>query len=142
MASPAPTSEPFDAPPSVRGGRVHPSRSWIAWVNQVVSALNVLVNYSSAVQQVVTTGFSLTVPNGQQILTLTPAATLATGSIIMPPAPINGAFVQVSTTNTVTALTLSGNTGQTLLNAPTTLTAGSSFSYYYNATNSTWYRLS
>ena len=154
MVSPAPTSEPFDdtgavdstfstvGTQRVQRNKVKPSRSWILWVNQVVQALNTVISYSQAAQATVVTGFSVTLINGQQILTLTPTSAIATGSIIMPPAPSNGAFVQVSTTNTVTALTVSGNAGQTLLNPPTTLLAGSSFSYYYNATASTWYRLS
>ncbi len=140
MVSPAPTSDSFDQDPK---GVIKPSRSWIQWVNQVVSALNGVVNYAAALQVTVVNGFSYQLQNGQQILTLMPASTIGSGSIIMPPNPVDGAFVQVSTTATITAFSVApSGGGQTVLNPPSTLVAGTGFSYYYKASNSTWYKLS
>jgi hypothetical protein len=87
------------------------------------------------------TGFSIVLTGSQQMVTLTPAGTLAAGTIKMAAQPIDGQVVQVSTTHTITALTVSANAGQTIQNAPTTLVAGTSFMYYYNAVETTWFRL-
>jgi hypothetical protein len=52
----------------------------------------------------------------------------------------DGQTLIVSSTQTVTALTVNGNTGQTVMNAPTTIAAGTAFKYKYNATTTKWYR--
>lgn len=88
--------------------------------------------------QVPLTGFSIT-PVASKTL-LNPAGTLATGTITMPASPDDGTVVGVSTTQTVTSLTVSANTGQSINNAVTTLTAGSTVSYIYRATDKTWYK--
>jgi hypothetical protein len=91
--------------------------------------------------EIPTNGFSLTIGTGVLTLLLDPAGTLATGTITLPPSPINGQEIRVSSSETVTALTVSPNTGQSIKNAPTTLTAGSGFGYIYQSDNTTWYRL-
>lgn len=96
---------------------------------------------TNADYQVPTTGFSITISAGKRSLTLDPAGTLATGTITMPAAPVDGQKVAVSTTQTITALTTSANAGQSIKNAPTTLAAGAGFQYQYRASNTTWYRL-
>lgn len=96
------------------------------------------------------TGFNITIPSTVDNLVLNPAGTLATGTIVMPATPIDGQRVVVSTSQIITALTVSPNAGQTLLNAPTTLqlwanTAGAisgyGFSYIYILSITTWVRL-
>lgn len=87
------------------------------------------------------TGFSLTIGAGIQALILNPAGTLATGTVIMPAAPVDGQVTSVSSTQIITALTVSPNTGQSIANAPTTLAAGAGFRYLYRAANTTWYRV-
>ncbi len=90
-------------------------------------------------RQVPTTGFSITIGAGVKTLVLVPAGTLATGTIIMPAAPIDGQIIVVSAEAAgVTALTVNANTGQTIGNAPTTLAAGQGFSYQYNLANTNW----
>jgi hypothetical protein len=84
--------------------------------------------------QIPTTGFSITIANGIDLLQLSPAGTLATGTIIMPSNPQNGQVIRVSTTQTITALTVSANAGQTIVLAPTTLTAGNGFAFVFNST--------
>jgi hypothetical protein len=91
--------------------------------------------------QTPTTGFNITIANNVSTLILTPAGTLATGTIKMPAAPFNGQIVNLVSTKTVTALTLSANTGQTINNAVTTIGATSPVSYIYDTGNAAWYRL-
>jgi hypothetical protein len=85
------------------------------------------------------TGFAITIANATTFLNLNPAGVLATGTINLPAAPIDGQIIEVATTQTITALTVSGN-GHTIKNAPTTLTGGAGFSYRYRLSDTTWYR--
>lgn len=85
------------------------------------------------------TGFNITHPGG--ILYLTPAGTLASGTIVMPASPLNNQQVQVYTTEEVTALTVSPNSGQMITGQPTTLLANTSFTMVYRSSDTTWYRL-
>src|SRR5262245_55460750 len=87
--------------------------------------------------QVPLTGFSIT-PIATKTL-LNPAGTLPPGTITMPATPFDGMEVKVSTTQTITSLTVSANTGQSINNAVTTLTAGGKVSYTYRAADKTWY---
>ena len=87
------------------------------------------------------TGFSITLGNTTTHTILDPAGALASGTIVMPASPSDGLIVTVSTTQTITTLTVSPNTGQTVKNAPTTMPAGFVFSYIYRSANTTWYRL-
>jgi hypothetical protein len=91
--------------------------------------------------QAPTTGFSITIGAGVKSLVLNPGGTLATGTIVMPASPIDGQEIRVSSSQTITALTVSANTGQTISNAPTTLTAGTGFAYIYNLSGTNWFRL-
>lgn len=91
-------------------------------------------------RQTPATGFSITVPNNTSHLVLHPAGTLATGTVVLPSAPINGQALEVLTDQTITALTVSPNAGQTLVNAPTTLVAGTAFSYFFCTADAEWYR--
>lgn len=90
--------------------------------------------------QVPVTGFSITMDPNIPDLILDPAGTLATGTVVLPAYPRDRTKVTVCSTQTITALTLSPNTGQTVKNAPTTLAAGAAFSYRFNLGNLTWYR--
>lgn len=90
--------------------------------------------------QVPTTGFSITVANGIATLLLGPAGVLATGTITMPPAPIDGQTLHVASSQTITSLTVSPNAGQSVNGAPTTITNTTPFAMIYNSTSTTWYR--
>lgn len=88
-----------------------------------------------------TTGFAITAANNTSTLYLTPAGTLATGTITFAAAPVDGQEFQVGSSQIITALTLAGN-GSTISNAPSTIaTAGSGFKYIYNTATTTWLRL-
>lgn len=90
--------------------------------------------------QAPTTGFAITPAAGIGVLGLEPAGTLASGTITMPAAPVDNQTLEVTTTQSITALTVSANAGQSILNAPTSMTLGVGFSFRYRASNTTWYR--
>lgn len=94
-----------------------------------------------------TTGFSIAVPTPtteQQWMLLTPAGTLATGTIVLPlnTATPNGFEVLVTTTQIITTFTLSLNGAAAANGAPTTLAANGFFRVRYVQANNAWYRIS
>lgn len=108
--------------------------------------MSVLINGTNGLiqaydYQVLTTGFSYTFAAGTQTLVINPAGTLATGTITMPAAPSDGMTITFSTTQQITALTLNGNTGQTIVSGVSYLPAGSSVSYMYRASSTSWFPL-
>ena len=111
MVSPAPVNTAFDTPDTVK--KLSPSKAWLMWVNQVVSALNSVISYAKSLVVTPSTGFNLTIPQGTSVVTLNPTGTLAAGSIVLPANPTDGSVVQVTTTNTITSLTVTAPTGQT-----------------------------
>ena len=88
--------------------------------------------------QTPTTGFSYTFAAGTQVLVMNPAGTLATGTITMPASPSDGMTITFSSSQQITALTLSGN-GANINNAVTLLPAKTAVSYVYRATGTTWW---
>ena len=87
------------------------------------------------------TGFTLTIGNAVSTQILNPAGTLATGTVTMCATPADGQCVYVCSSQAITALTVSPNSGQTLINAPSTLALGSGFGYIYDTASTTWFRL-
>ena len=93
-----------------------------------------------------TAGATVTVSNYISVLYINPAALVAALTIKMPAAPVNNQEVILSFGGTITvgavitALTLSGNTGQTILGAAgiTTANAGDSYTLKYQASTSIW----
>lgn len=93
--------------------------------------------------QALTTGFSYTFATGITTLIINPAGTLATGTITMPGSPADGMVVTFTTTQEITALTISGNAGQSIGGTQTTqLPANSSLSFVYCLSDTTWYKSS
>jgi len=89
--------------------------------------------------QTPTTGFSYTFAAGTQVLVMNPAGTLATGTITMPASPSDGMTITFSSSQQITALTLNGNTGQSVVSAVTFLPAKGAVAYIYRLANTTWY---
>jgi len=89
--------------------------------------------------QTPSTGFSYTFAAGTQMLFMVPAGTLATGTITMPAAPADGMVITFSSSQQITALTLQGNTGQSISGAVTFLPAQAAAAYVYRLANTTWY---
>jgi len=103
-----------------------------------VSALR---NTSGMSQQTPLTAFAITIPANVAVLQLTPAGTLATGTITLPASPYDGQDAFIFSTQTVTALTIAANMGQTINGtAITTIAANTRIGYKYNVANTTWYR--
>jgi len=91
--------------------------------------------------QVLTTGFSYTFASGTQTLVANPAGTLATGTITMPAAPADGMSITIESTQVISAITVQGNTGQSIVGTPTQLLPNQPLSWVYRVTNTTWYPL-
>ncbi len=91
--------------------------------------------------QVLTTGFSYTFASGITTLIAAPAGTLATGTITMPGSPADGMVITFMTTQEITALTIAGNTGQSIGGTQvSSMAANSSISFIYRQSTLTWYR--
>jgi hypothetical protein len=88
--------------------------------------------------QTPTTGFSYTFAAGTQTLVMNPAGTLATGTITMPASPSDGMTITFSSSQQITALTMSGN-GKSIVGAVTFLPASTGVTYVYRSTGTTWY---
>ncbi len=73
------------------------------------------------------------------VVVITTAPPLATGTIVMCPAPFDGQIANVRADGAITTLTVSPNGGQSVKNPPTTLAAGGTFEGIYRASNTTWY---
>ena len=75
-------------------------------------------------------------------LLLDPAGALAALTVDLPSATQDGQTFQVSTTQTITALTASpaSGSGQTVSGGALTLTANGGVAWLYRAANTTWYR--
>ena len=94
-----------------------------------------------------TTGFSIAVPTPvaqQQWIILQPVATLATGTITLPlnTATPDGTEVLLSTTQQITAFTLSLNGASAAYGDPTTLAAEDFFRMRFVLSTNSWYRIS
>jgi hypothetical protein len=86
------------------------------------------------------TGFSYTVAPpvaGENCyVLLTPAGTLATGTVVLPASPVHGQEVLVASTQTITSLTVTTASG-----APTTMGASTPWKVRYDGVLGTWNRV-
>jgi hypothetical protein len=90
-------------------------------------------------RQVPTNGFSITIGKYVKTLVIVPASPLATGTIIMPAAPIDGQIIDVACEAAgVADLTVNPNTGQSIGNAPKSIYPGGGFRYQYDLANTNW----
>lgn len=110
-------------------------------VSLLASQVKTYVDSESLTYNVPIAGFSLTIGAGVQQLVLNPAGVLANGTVTMPAAPTNGFVVTISSTQVVTALTLSPNSGQTIATATTALAAGVAVRYIYVSSVTKWFKL-
>lgn len=88
------------------------------------------------------TGFSVSISSAAYStwLILTPLATYATGTIVLPVGASDKTEVTVNCTQIVTTLTTSFASG-TVVGAPTTLAVNGFYTMKYNASTTTWYRV-
>ena len=115
--------------------------SLLTYFQQTFASPTVSVNL-----YVPTAGFNITVPtpvSNQQWMLIQPAGTLASGTITLPlnTGVPDGTEVLITSTQEITALTISLNGATAIFGAVTSLAGGSAFAIrYYQATNS-WYAL-
>jgi hypothetical protein len=67
-------------------------------------------------------------------------ATSGTLTLTTPAAPYDGMVIHVFSVAGFTTVTMTANTGQTINNAVTSLSANSDFEYVYNLASLTWFR--
>jgi hypothetical protein len=108
-------------------------QSWLQ-ANLTFTAANLATQFATP-----TTGQTVTVTTGNTWLNITPAATLAALTINLPTDRTDGETVLVNSTQTLTALTVSG-ASTTVVGAPTTLAANGFFEMRYSGTLNAWYR--
>jgi cytoskeletal protein CcmA (bactofilin family) len=122
-----------------------------------VTPVAVTATVQTATAQVVTTGMNYQAPltgttvamnDTDAVLILNPAGTLASLVVDLPPTPLNGQRVKITSTQTITIFTLNpGTAGQLIMNEPTTLTPNTTGSglngveYIYYMETLTWFRL-
>lgn len=75
------------------------------------------------------TAFAITMQTAK--LVLNPAGTLATGTVTLPLNPPDGCLLEISSTQTQTALTMTANTGDSIVGAVTALVANTRVAYRY-----------
>lgn len=92
------------------------------------------------VYNVPVTAFSLTFAHQQGFFILNPAGTLSTGTVTFEANPSDAQRECTVSTQTQTAITFTANTGQTVVGAPTALTAGAVACFTYVAPLATWFK--
>lgn len=99
-----------------------------------------VVQYASPVA----TGFTVTLPSNSnnQWLILSPTGAFAAGTITFPPIAslADNQEIIITSTQAITALTISGN-GATVIGAPATVAQNGSYRFKYNLLGTAWYRL-
>jgi hypothetical protein len=58
----------------------------------------------------------------------------------MPPNPSDKQSFHLTTSQTITSLTVSAASGQTMIGAPTTITSTTPIDFVYNAATASWFR--
>lgn len=88
------------------------------------------------------TGFTYTFSNAVGYAAFNPAGTLAALYIVLAPSPSDGTRACIFSSQTITALYVAANTGQSINNAisGTSLSANTGACYLYSASNLTWDR--
>lgn len=89
--------------------------------------------------QAPSTGFTLNLIDTDYFVIIDPSGTLATGTIVMGPAPLNGARCEIRFSQIITSLTISPNSGQSVVGAPAATTVGQVITAIYRTSNTTWY---
>jgi hypothetical protein len=97
-----------------------------------------LTNTTSVAYSVPLTAFTITQGVGTTWTIIAPAGTLATGTFTFNASPTNGARACFVSTQTQTAVTFTGNTGQTVVGAPTAMVAGTAVCFTYVTSASSW----
>lgn len=97
-------------------------------------------NTTSVAYSVPVTAFTITQGVGTTWTIINPAGTLGTGTFTFNATPTNGSRACFVTTQTQSAVTFTGNTGQTVTGAPTSMSAGTAVCFSYVSSVSTWFK--
>lgn len=89
---------------------------------------------------------SITVANDSGGVLLSYSTTIDSATVVTPASPMDGQIIRIAADHTVTSLTVSANTGQSLaVTTPTVLTASTTapqgYSFMYVASTTKWYRI-
>lgn len=89
------------------------------------------------------TGFNVQIDSmiGDVHLILTPTADYAAGTITLPLSPVDKQTVLMNSTQAVTALTVTPQSGAVVLGQPATLSANGFFTLKFDAVLKRWYRV-
>lgn len=79
---------------------------------------------------------SITIASGVNVLLINPAGTIAALTVVLPASPINGQVCTITSSQIVTALTVTG----TIVGTLTTLALGGFASFCYSSTAAKWFR--
>jgi len=85
-------------------------------------------------------GTTLTAPAYLGAYVIDPAATLAALTVVAPPDANDGQVFELSTTQAITALSVSPAAGQSLIGGALLLAADGGVAWRFRAANNTWYR--
>jgi len=86
------------------------------------------------------TGFTVTVASANTWLILTPTATFAAGTIVLPTSAADKSEITINCTQIVTSLTVSAG-ATTVTGEPASLAANGFFTMRFDAATSVWYRV-
>jgi hypothetical protein len=117
------------------------STTWHQWFSGLHLFLRGVPYYTDVFFGEPADGFNTDIPDDTKVVTLDPAAPLATGSMTMPPNPYDGQHMNIMSTENIASFLLMAGAGSSIKNAPTSLSAGVGVEYYYRAANATWYRV-
>lgn len=133
LSAPLTGLETVPADTNAAGGAALPQSARIK-VNQMRAAL--------MQQSTPLTGFSITAATGTNVIQITPAGTLAAGTVVFPSTVVDGQRLRIFSSQIITTLTLTPGAGQTIVGGVTTLAAANtSVEYVYQQSNLTWYRV-
>lgn len=91
--------------------------------------------------QAPTNGASIAMAAADRTLVMEPAGTIAGATVTLPVLPPDGTIVSLSSTQIITTLTLNAGSGDTIVNAITTLIANAFAAYVYRLSSKKWYRI-
>jgi hypothetical protein len=102
----------------------------------VISKALSLSNTFPAVAMV--SGESTTIPDTVAVLVLTAGGTIPAFEVVMPANPQGGQVVCITSDQTITALTLTPNSGQSIVGTYTSLPIGTALRFIYAGTGTAW----
>lgn len=140
MVGPPPVAEPLDESKGKDEGPKKKMRAiWKGWFSSMFNAIQAIVFRMTYEYVVPVNNGSHQLLSDREVTILD--ATIVNYMLITPATPKDGQRCTVAANLAITNLTITVTAGQTMANKPTTMAAGSGWSYVYKADTATWYRL-